>query len=301
MPPFQSPLSLVVNGVMVGPATLPILVGSEILQESVNISDFLYVFFVTIYVVPSLVLYYTPLPLFPRPSTFLCASSNPPYVIPLTWSFAYRPSRSYCLRISVFHNSLSLTLSTSPSLVVLRANHKNPFILWHRTFSSLLLHAYIPLTCERFTLHVIFTDFQDNSPRKRLGGIYTRQTNISRPEGPEGSGLSWERSARAEKYTKLCDTHTIQINFDRTHSRHYGTRETRGAPTSEECCKKAVSKMNASVALRTWGTHNREEWVAPILNQRFVNDVEFGRGTGGILTPGRPCLTGLYEHENSAR
>ena len=28
-------------------------------------------------------------------------------------------------------------------------------------------------------------------------------------------------------------------------------------------------------------THKREEWVAPI--------------------PGRPCLTGLYEHENSAR
>jgi len=111
----------------------------------------------------SLLYFFTP---FPRPPSFFCAPPNPPYVISFTWSFAYRLFRSYCLRISVFHNSLSLTPSTSPPPVVPRTNHKNPFILWHRTFFSLLLHAHIPhLTCERFTLHVIFPDFQNNGPR----------------------------------------------------------------------------------------------------------------------------------------
>ena len=43
----------------------------------------------------------------------------------------------------------------------------------------------------------------------------------------------------------------------------------------------AVKKLESAQAVLMESTHKREEWVAPI--------------------PGRPCLTGLYEHENSAR
>lgn len=44
--------------------------------------------------------------------------------------------------------------------------------------------------------------------------------------------------------------------------------------------------LQSDVKIESWSaaardTYNREEWVAPI--------------------PGRPCLTGRYEHENSAR
>ena len=58
--------------------------------------------------------------------------------------------------------------------------------------------------------------------------------------------------------------------------------------------------MNASVT-KDFGTYNREEWVAPILNRRFISYLNFGRRAEKVHTPGRPCLTGLYEHENSAR
>ena len=77
---------------------------------------------------------------YPLLPSFFYASSDPSYVISFIRSF-----RSFCLRISVFHNSLSPPLPLSSPF---EFNHKIP--LYYGTgpslsLSPLLFHPYIPL------------------------------------------------------------------------------------------------------------------------------------------------------------
>ena len=177
---------------MVGPADLPLILVVavalffEIQQESVNISDFLSLSpssswpvvlslsIASLLPLPSSIFFYPLLP------SFFCASSDPSYVISFIWSF-----RSFCLRISVFHNSLPPPLPLSSPF---EFNHKIP--LYYGTGPSFsLLYFFTPiyphLTCERFTLHVIVIDFQNNDQRERLESMDTRQKNIE-PRKPGG-------------------------------------------------------------------------------------------------------------------
>ena len=135
------------------------------------------------------------------------ASYNPSRVIPpSTRSLSPRLPRSFCLRISVFHNSLSsLTPSTFPSLVVPKLTTRF-LILWHRTLFSPL---YPYLTCERFTWHVTVIDFQNNNPRKWLESVCTGKQTLSR--GP------WRAfRPRGQIDENMRYTYTVHINSDST-------------------------------------------------------------------------------------
>jgi len=212
--------------VTVGRPILPTLVGLRNSTRNVRISwthvfPFLlplsgYICIVFFSSFPSHIFFFSsPFP--PRPLTFFCASSNCRYVISFTWSFF----RSFCLRISVFHNSLSLTLPTSPSVVVPRVEPRAPFILWHRTLfllSLLSLYSfctpiYPHLTCEMFGLHVIVTDLQNNDQRKRLESICARQAKVEprRPRRP----WSLKRLFHARGKIQASDVHTIHVKFCR--------------------------------------------------------------------------------------
>jgi len=155
---------------MVGRPILPTLVVFEVQQETCEYpgliffpsSSLLVAIFVLSVFFPlhSHIFFFLLLSLPPRPLTFICVSSNCRYVISFTWSFF----RSLCLRISVFHNSLSLTLPTSLLLSSsLGLNHglllyygTGPFLFSLFSLSLYFSHAYIPppnLRNVRFACH----------------------------------------------------------------------------------------------------------------------------------------------------
>ena len=121
----------------------------------------------------------------PLPLTFFCASSDPSRVIFFTWSSAHRPPRSFCLRISVFHNSLSLTLSAflpSPSELT------RPFTLWHWTLFFYFCTPLYPTRLVIGTVHVIAIDFQKRT-EKPAAKTYRRGKQTLSRESRENPGL----------------------------------------------------------------------------------------------------------------
>ena len=177
-----------------------------------------------------------------------------------------------CLRISVFHNSLSPTLSTFPSVATFRVHYKSiPLCYGTGPLFLPCTPLYPYLTCERFALHVIVINFQNNI-KENCWKVYLSGKQTQGREDREGPGFqrafrpSGEMSARKYairvQFISILTGHTVDVM-------EWNKRSTR-CITSEGCCKKGVSKMSALI-MKDMGTYNREEWVAPILNQRFVS------------------------------